>query len=294
MDNFYQKVKDAQDQDSIEGLIEEIYSSDKNNPLCNFDVNVIPESVPINDEIAYLARKIALEIPSEKKEYWQNYWFRCCISDKCNYIFKILYSKNVDREDDLKKICNLQSELCTSLANENMKQSYFDLSIDYFLKRYNWLGASQICFKAPNKIKNVPKLIIPRMLAATLVGFVAIATSNEIWEFAVTQQSYLLHYSIALICASGLYSLYECHKITQGTLSFLRLLSRVFFVLIIGILLSLVLSYIFTLLGLFTTAHIPETSIICKNRVLFYSTLALFIGILIQLLWEEKTVAEPL
>lgn len=292
MDKFYQKVDAAQDQDAIEGLIDEIRKSDKNNPLCNFDINKVPENVPINEKFAYLARKVALEIHSKREGEWQHYWFRCCISSKCNYIFKVLDSKKVNREEDLIEICNPQSSLYKSITNERIRQSYFDLSIDFLLRRYNLCEAFQLCLKAPNKYRNLPKFIIPRMTSAILVGFIVIATSSEIWEFTVTNQPYLISYCTLLLSLSVLYLLMEYCKTTQSTLLSLKSF-RILPILIEGISFSVIFSYIFTIIGLFTTVNIPETAISCTSRIIFYSVLAFLIGILIQLFWEEKAMTEP-
>ena len=291
MDDFYRRADNAQDIDAIEGLMEEFCNS-------NFDINKIPDVAPVNEKFAYLARKLALEINSDKEIYWQNYWFRCCISSKCNYIFKILESRGVDREKELIQICDPQNSLSMFLTDKNVRQSYFDLGIDFLLRRYNLFGALKLCLRSPHKYRNLPKLILPRMLSAILVGFVATATSSEIWEFAVTKQSYLVFYCIPLLLLCSLYLLYECCKTTQDPLFSSKLLKilprKIFPVFMIGIIFSIICSNIFTKIGLFTTESIPETAISCTSRTIFYSVLAFFIGILIQLLWEEKTMTESL
>lgn len=286
MDDFYQRADKAQDSDAIEGLMEEVSRS-------NIDINKIPEVAPINEKFAYLARKLALDVHFENEMNWQHYWFRCCISSKCNYIFKILESQNVDREKDLMEICDPQNTLCMSL-NDDVKQSYFDLGIDFLLRRYSLYGAFLLCLKAPNKYKNLPKLFLPRMSSAILIGFIAIATSSEIWEFAVTKQSCLILYCILLLIPSILYLLSEYCKETQNPIFSLKSFKKILPILTIGMIYSVIFSYIFAAIGLFTTVNIPETKVWCEGRILFYSVLAFFIGILIQLLWEEKTITEPL
>jgi hypothetical protein len=95
------------DLDSIEGIIKHSFSD----YLSYYYTDEILAGVPPTPEHAYLARKLAFldEISLEEMIKWQNYWFRCCISDKCNFIFSILSSKkisgdSVNREEDLVKI----------------------------------------------------------------------------------------------------------------------------------------------------------------------------------------------
>ncbi|HHE40602.1 MAG TPA: hypothetical protein ENL10_03785, partial [Candidatus Cloacimonetes bacterium] len=205
--DFYKAVDAAEDLDTLESLI------------LGFRAHEIPESAPANHEYAYGARKAAFKIASDKQYHWQHYWFRCCISDKCDYIFSILKSKNVDREGDLKKICNPRSELWKARSNEEM-QGYVDMCIDFFLKRYNWWDARRLWWNNPPRANmNAVKLFFPRLLGAILVGFVPIITSEEIWEFAETNQSNLPYYSCATFVVSFFYLEYECYKTIRGTVT---------------------------------------------------------------------------
>ena len=277
-DDFYKSVDDAEDFDAMEGLFEKH----------GFGECKIPESVPPNHEYAYAARKVAFDLALKNQAEWQHYWFKCCISDKCDYIFSILTSKDVDREDDLKKICNPESKLWKARGNEEM-QGYVDLCIDFFLKRYNWLDASKLWWKSPSrKNLNFTKLLFPRLLGAILVGFIPIITSKEIWEFAGDNQSNLLTYCAIIFIVSIFYLEYELYKTTRGTIVKKWCQLRIIPVLVFGLSYSLFFSYIFTIVGFM------EGVGWCWNRVTFYAMFAFLIGILIQLLWEEKTASEPL
>lgn len=150
--------------------------------------------------------------------HWQNYWFRCCVSEKCNYIFSILKSRNVDREDDLLKICDKESKLWKETGTEAMK-GYVDRCIDFLLRRYNWKDAFYLCWNYPSKLNiNLIKLIIPRMLAAILLGFLPIITSRDIRDFAESNQSNLYIPIIVLFSLIIIYLLFECHTTTHRTL----------------------------------------------------------------------------
>src|SRR5674476_745004 len=53
-------------------------------------------------EEAIAVHKIALKLDFQDKiiPRWQHYWVKCCLSEKCDYVFAILGSKN------LKKLIN--------------------------------------------------------------------------------------------------------------------------------------------------------------------------------------------
>lgn len=279
-DDFYKSVDEAEDFDAIEGLL-------------NFDECEIQENAPVNPEYAYAARALAIEIPLEqhKKAEWQHYWFRCCISDKCNYIFSILKSKDVDREEDLKKICNCNSELWKARGDDEMR-GYVDVCIDFFLKRYNWTDAYHLYRNnSPIVHINAFKLLFPRLFSAILVGFLPIATSYEIQKFAEGIQSDILVYPLVISVISGLsisYLLFECHKTIRGTAVKKQCSERIAPVLAGGLLFSLFFSCGFTIVGFLGEGDW------CLARVIFYAMFAFLVGILLQLLWEEKTVTEPL
>ncbi|NMG83445.1 MAG: hypothetical protein GIS02_04480 [Methanosarcinales archaeon] len=274
-DNFYEKV-DRANTVNIEIMVP------------GFKARDIPHGVPPNHKYAYGVRKVAFDLDFDNKAEWQHYWFKCCISDKCDYIFSILKSKDVDREDDLKKICNRESKLWKTRGNEEM-QGYVDLCIDFFLKRYNWLDASKLWWEnPPRKNLNFIKLLFPRLLGAILVGFIPIVTSKEIWEFAVVNQSNLLKYCAIIFVVSVFYLEYELYKTIRETVVKKWCQLRIIPVLLFGLFYSLLFSYIFTLVGFMGNVGW------CWNRVIFYAMFAFLIGILIQLLWEEKTASEPL
>lgn len=284
--DFYTEMDEGGvDLTKIEGLMRDFTGSE-------FESNKIPENAPASPQHAYVAKKLALETDDyfDKKIEWQHYWFRCCISEKCDYIFRILKTKGVDREDDLRKICNPKSVLWEKLGDSQMQQ-YVDNYIDFFLKRYNWFGACCLWNKNPPKLnKNLVKLALPRLLAAILVGFFFIATSSEIWDFATTIQSNCMLYSASILFIFGMsigYLLFECNRKVETHLSIKEYFNRVGPVFSIGIFCSILFSC------LFTSAGFLGPGAWCNLRVFFYATLAFLVGIIIQLLWEEKGVTEP-
>lgn len=281
-DTYYDKVDKAERFEQIRNIEPNFYPSS------------IPEEVPENPKKAYIIQRIALYLNDETFKYqaqWENYWFRCCISEKCDYIFLILKSRNINREDDLLKICNPESKLWKEVGDVRIKINV-DLCIDFFLRRYNWIGAAGLCWNYPtSKVhSNWIKLFFPRMLAGVLVGFLPIVASQDLRNF--TENTPLnLKICIGVIVFFGiiLYFLFECNKTTQKTLGIKKLSLRVFSVFTVSSIAAIFISTIFSYVGLLGTGD-WNLSI----KVIFYAMIALFIGILVQLLWEEKTATEPL
>jgi hypothetical protein len=261
---------------------------------------------PQSPEHAYLAKNLAFlnDLSSNKKIdkqiKWQNYWFRCCISDKCNFIFSILSSKKIcgdngiNREEDLVKICNpVESKIRDKLGDEIMK-GYLDAGIDFLLKRYNVCGAWGLYNKYPSKWNiNFIKLLLPRMFSAILIGFIPIVTSGDIQKFVSSNSSLffvctisnLWLYSLFMIILSFAYISFECRKTTRDTQVASGKRSALVFT--FGIVYALIFSVMFAKIGLLgEDLHITD--------IIFYAIFAFLIGILLQLLWEEKTTTEPL
>lgn len=302
-DDFYTAVYEAKDLDSIEEIMKDF---DRDFLFNYYDKNKTPVGAPQSPEHAYLARKLAFfnEFSSDKKIAkqikWQNYWFRCCISDKCNFIFSILSSKKIcgdggiNREEDLVKICNpVESEIRDKLGDKIMK-GYLDAGIDFLLKRYNVCGACGLYNKYPSKWNiNFIKLLLPRMFSAILIGFIPIVTSSDIKYFVSLNSSIFFDstisnlwlYSSCMAILSFVYISFECRKTTRDT----QVASgkRSVLVFTIGIIYSLILSLMFAEIGLLgKDLHLAN--------IIFYAIFAFLIGILLQLLWEEKTTTEPL
>ena len=271
-------MKKADSLDSIESLLPGL-----------FDVNEIRTGVPVNQEYAFAARKVAFDLVSDNQVNWQHYWFNCCISDKCDYIFSILKSKDIDREEDLKKICSHKSELWSVRGDDEM-QYYINLCIVFFLKRYNLFGAALLCFNNFSVI-NFVNIFLPRLAGAILIGFIPIATSEDIRNFANDIQLNILLYAVVvavMLLISYIYLLFECHKTIREPKVSIMCTKRSLLVLGVGFIESMVFSSALIIINFLRNEWW------CWKTVLFFATFAFLIGILIQLLWEEKTVTEPL
>lgn len=280
------------------------HSENIKNEKANFNPNIIPNHIPKNKDEACIARKMAFDIEDigrERQLEWQNYWFRCCISEKCNNIFSLLRSKDVDREEDILKICDNGSKLWDALDDDRRKRR-LDLSIDFFLRRYNLFGAWKLYKRYPPNINiyinviintNLIKFALPRMFSTILIGFLPIITSSEIRDFAeIIPLKPILYciliFIIIIILGPFSYFLLECNKTTRGTLVNKSCNSRGFSILLFSLAYSFSFSYIFTIIGLLGSQEINPF------RITFYAIVALLIGILIQLLWEDKTASEPI
>lgn len=290
--DIYQIVDCANNIANLDELCKEYCKNNNDSSLCDFKIDKIPKTIPQNSYPAYLARKLALDGLNDSnfsnQFRWQTYWFKCCISENCNFIFLYLQQKDVDREDDLEKICNHDSQLWKKLGNDGMK-GYLDTCIDFLLIRYDWLGAFCLYRRYPNKKNiNLVKLFYPRLFSAILLGFFLIAISGNTSVFENITQLNLLIYSILLFVTSVIYFTYECYSKIRGTLVNKGYISRIFFVLFFGSIYSFIFSIMFSKAGFLGNGELNLA------RVIFYTMLALFIGIIIQLLWEEKTVTEPL
>lgn len=131
-------------------------------------------------------------------------------------------------------------------------------------------------------------MTFPRMMFAIILGFILIATSSEIWDFANNKESNLWIYFIFIFSFPIIYLLFECYKATQRTINNWKYVWRIVPVLILGLFWSLFYSYIFTYVGFF------GSGVWNWYIGIFYASFAFAIGIIVQLLWEEKNVTEPL
>ena len=255
-------------------------------------------------------------------------WLKICMNlqNDSNYDFYFeKYSR--DKEEEIKQILfenNGKGDLRDIFKDNEQILPEWQIRLRtiafWFLRRYNWFEAGKI-FKQCNKCK--PDMIIlgfPRLFGAILIGFLLIVTSDKIIEFAETTQFNVWWY-ICIIFIPTLYLFYECRK-TMGNaavekcsqhaiqklknlcgrslnmrlirkmgiiLAVLQTISfRIIPVLNFGLFYSWTLAVVLTRLGLLGSTEW------CLQSILFYTLFAFLIGVFIQLIWEEKTVTEPL
>lgn len=271
-----------------------------NNIVKNANIDIAPAKIytePVKTpEEAIAVQTLALKIKNgldvRNKALWQHYWLKCCLSEKCDYVFSILSAEhiNISREEDLLKI--ITGNVVTNCLSTEAKKYYLAVCINFLLKRYNWIGACKLFkehFKTANW--NLFELLLPRMLSAILVGIILIASSGDLMEFSngILNSNYFYYFLIFTFLLSFCYFFFDCNKIVRGSLPRnrhnLEVIRRIVPILLWGFCWSIIFSYIFLYI---------YNSVLNWNTILFYASFSFFIGILVQLLWEEKTVPEPL
>lgn len=138
-------------------------------------------------------------------------------------------------------------------------------------------------------------LIFPRLLCATLVGFTPLLFDSETWKLPPGLSAKEIIFTLLLSFISVyIYLSYECSKVA-GDEKNISIFRRVLPILLWGTIASFIFSSIFYVIYFFylnLNSYFQWHSSL--NIITFFASVALFIGILIQIIWEEKTVTEPL
>lgn len=229
-----------------------------------------------------------IESKQKWEEKWQDYWLRCCLSEISNYSFSVLSGLNIYREDELKKTLRIFGKR-EHLTNE-VKQCYYSSAISFLLKRYAVWDAIELWWESPLKWNyNFFNLFLPRLFVSNIIGFLFIISSGLIskTEFAL-QGVWKWTFLIIVFCFSLIYLTYEIDKtisISGKIDSKIKVFLRSFGVLVIGLLYSVIISYFMSLVWTIDKF---------EGNFSLYAILSLFIGIIIQLLWEDKNATDPL
>lgn len=260
-----------------------------------FNVNNIPNSAPSNPDIAYVAKQLAFRdiLSKDKQAYWQDYWYKCCVSNKCDYIFSVLRDKNVDREDDLKKICEIMYDPKNPVWEKagNGRREYISTAINFFLGRYYWFNAYALWNKYDSGINlNFIKIfLLPRLLGAISLGVVFLASASEIQEYVEIHQSSILIQAGLVIILIILYIIFEFYNKVRQTIVIKRSrIKSIGIVFLIGIFYSICFSLYFSSIGVIGDYNW------CWKAKIFFAAFVFFIGILLQILWEDKTIPDTL
>ncbi|MBI3795798.1 MAG: hypothetical protein HY268_02375 [Deltaproteobacteria bacterium] len=155
--------------------------------------------------------------------------------------------------------------------------------------------------------------LLPRLAAGVLVGYLPLMTTSDLWKWLLrmpTIAAGLLALMMLVVSLGYLYVEARSAVIDGELPDIMRKelwirVSRVFLVglsetLLIGFVLSeffgqtVVLSLRDDLENIPVIAVTGWVGYIFPKVVLFYAPFALFFGILVQLIWDEKTVAQPL
>lgn len=236
--------------------------------------------------IRHLALNIGAEGDYEEglKAKWQRYWLRCCLSDRCDYYFALFAKFNIDREKDILELCDKNSILWKYVGSEEGRKYYLKVCMSYLLRRYSW-----------RKTLKLGKLnLFPRLLGSIILGILFLISAGEMWELPTNLwgKSHLFYIviNIVFLFLSVGYTFFECHKTTEY--HFIKILGRVLWVNVMGLFYSLVLSGI--AVEFFQPTFQLNFSPNFWLTVASFTVESLFIGIFLQIFWEEKTITEPL
>ena len=271
---------------------------------------------------------------SKLRAKWQNYWLSCCRSSKCDYVFSVLKECGIDRETDVRYIVDEglkeDAPLAKHIGSDEGVKFYKKTIADWYLRRYNGKAAKEILRSGSFDCGDNLKLFYPRMIVAIIVGLLALMTGQEIWDLPHELSNRISHLfysldtkffgwefpyaynnligSIGLVVVvlffyslSVLYLRYECYNIIfdKQKAGYRARKAGGW-----GLLTSLVFSTIICItIGPISgtkevinpaTYFSPQAGLpICKN-ILFFASVALFIGIFMQVFWEKETITEPL
>lgn len=251
---------------------------------------------PDNSGQAIVARHLALTAKFNSNDKylqaeWQRYWLSCCISQRCDYIFAELREIRIDREEDLMNLLE-KGILWEHLGSEHGKSYYMDMCIRFLLRRYAWWKACRLWWNHTRKSMVWINLLLPRLFGSIIIGLLVLATAENLWRFPLKMYTeniglYWSLFGITLLFSLG-YLIVECRN-TTGEIPRCVIFGRSFLIFVIGFIYGLLLSYFLEFLG----PYIVDEEVSCQTTLLFAS-LALLIGIFIQIFWEEKTITEPL
>lgn len=149
------------------------------------------------------------------------------------------------------------------------------------------------------------KLCLPRLLGAIGVGFIPLIITAEVWEFA--SKIHWEHAALIFILAalgSAIYLYIEISNLNPRPEPKL-IRSRSWSILFIGMIESLLISLVlFDLTSAYFAKYrfnADAPKVLCGifgllpvKEMLLFASLALLIGIFIQILWEEKPITQPL
>ena len=272
-----------------------------------------PNSPPSSPEAAFFLRHKALHIKTGWKDLslrarWQRYWFDCCRSSKCDYLFSMLaedpfdvYKEKIDREKDILLLLRDECFWEKGIAYPTGRSHYLKISLSYLLRRYSywralklWCKHRQLEFKW---IFSFFSLTLPRLWGAIIVGALFLMSGQEGWEkptklYEVSQATFRGLIVLTIIIAF-LYLCYECRKVTEYGKGEISLRSVT--IVIVGLIESAIISAFFVRLVLLPI-HSKYYDFALNPWVTWgaFTVAAFLIGIFLQSFWEEKTIAEPL
>jgi hypothetical protein len=270
----------------------------------------------------YYLKKLILtgKIPADRSEEEKKQveeivlydWLKVCINPQNDPNIDFYFKKNKKKakEEEIKKILFLDYKKDISLyrrvkeiffekgkLRDVFKENEWQIRLrkirTWFLKRYDWGTAIKLHRSLANKSKfESLDLVFPRLLCATLVGFTPLLFDSETWKLPLRLSliEIILTFLFSFIFIY-IYLSYECLKVA-GDEKNISIFRRVLPILLLGTIASFIFSFIFYGIYIFYVNSYFQWSSL--KIITFFASVALFIGVLIQTIWEEKTVTEPL
>lgn len=244
----------------------------------------------LNDKISEEQRKKA-----EEEVFYD--WLKICINPQNDPNIDFYFKKEkLSKEAQVKKILFDDKGKLREIFKKNEWQIRLRRIRTWFLKRYNWNTAIILHWNLKNKgVFEIFDLIFLRLLCGILLGFIPLFSLPNIWTLPVDLNSFIL---IPLAGLVLIYFNYECNKTVGSDIDSISIfINRVLPIFVYSILSSLFFSYIFY--SVLSNHFINFESVICKEIfplkiIPFFAIVALSIGILVQIIWEDKTITEPL
>lgn len=256
---------------------------------------------------------------------WQRLYLRHCFSPETQYLFMILYElQDIDREADVKRLIQesllpANGPLAQMTPTRGSKRYYLSQCEDWFLRRYNkkeakWCFQERLKLIAESRLDawvDRIKLYFPRIIASIIIGYLPLIFTAESWYVSVAEAwGVNLLLPVLTLFASIFYLFTEVKNNLEYTSSLYRARARTIFwfslraSLYLGILLlPLIAVYLpadakignlsgnYPYLWIFLSC---DNFCIFLKMLIFNVPLALFIGIIVQVIWEEKPVSYPL
>lgn len=237
-------------------------------------------------------------------------WLKVCVNPQNDPNIDFYFKKeNLAKEDEVKKILFEQGKL-RDMFKENEWQIRLRKIRTWFLKRYDWGTAKKLHCNLTDKSKfEFLDVVFMRLQCATLVGFIPLLFESKTWTLPL-KFKWLEIGSISLILflLTLLYLSYDCSKAGGGERG-ISTFRRALIVLFVGVLPSLFYSFIFC--GILSYYFIDFGEAVYNDfdllslgsylqwgfslkTITFFASVAFSIGILVQIIWEEKAVTEPL
>lgn len=266
-------------------------------------------------------------------EYWETYTrTKYFLKNKIinNYINESIDKKEKEKAFyDWLKICinpqeNIDYDFCFKKCKKNKEKQVTDILFkDYekgvlrnifktpewqirlrkirtwFLKRYDRKTAKKIHKNLIEKSWLESLELAPlRLICSILIGFIPLIFDSETWTLPLKLNWLVIIPSVLILTALVLiYFMYDCFIAIGGEIDTKNIIKRVFSTFLWGLIFSFIFSiiiYIILSRNFINFEKAIYKDFIPLRIIALFAVVALFIGILVQTIWEEKAVTEPL